>query len=283
MLSLNLKRPKICNSTYSPPPLGARFPFKDVGRGSDNVVNVARLKQICSSPSHGDELANASMNLTPSGRDDMDKEKENEGTNDIVKDTVICGTLSEHTEHFHHNWVRPPVEKEFSYPSDEEILPNPKASFSKNVLHLDKVRQWFKSSGRDKSDKDAPSSSAAPCLPISDAPSPSEDSQYSRPYVKLGSRLPQDPILLQQYQERQGMATRLRSIASQRVGNNSTHTKVHESDDSDRDSSSSLERLSESPRYSEFARSMVADEECELEDENIILAHVCNIPNFSKI
>jgi hypothetical protein len=194
-----------------------------------------------------------------------------------AKDTVMCGTLTTHTEHTHHeNWVPPPVEQEFSYPSDEEIMPNPKASFSKDFLKLGKVRGWFK--GSEKGDGEKPSSSAAPCLPITDGRlSPSKDPQYSRPYVLLSSRLPQDPVLLQQYLERQGMATRLRSIASERAENGSTHSQEgHESDDSDRDSSSSLQRLSDSPRYSDLAHSMMSEEECELEDENIYCTSSCD-------
>ena len=85
------------------------------------------------------------MNLAPQGGDAVVKENINSGVKEVknnnAKDTVICGTLSERDEHIHQeNWVPPPVEKEFSYPSDEEIVPNPKASFSKDFLHLGKVR-----------------------------------------------------------------------------------------------------------------------------------------------
>jgi hypothetical protein len=62
----------------------------------------------------------------------------------IGDDVTMCGTLSTLSEQSDGlKWVPPQVTHEFSYPSDEEIVPNPKVSFSKKGLlpDLGKVRK----------------------------------------------------------------------------------------------------------------------------------------------
>jgi hypothetical protein len=55
--------------------------------------------------------------------------------NDVGDDVAMCGTLSTLSEQSGgHKWVPPQVTHEFSYPSDEEIVLNPKVSFSKKGL-----------------------------------------------------------------------------------------------------------------------------------------------------
>jgi hypothetical protein len=93
------------------------------------------------------------------------------------------------------------VTHEFSYTSDEEIVPNPKVSFSKKGLLLDlgKVRKWFKGSNDQVCDGEAVSLTA-PCLPVtyknSTASVRPHDGLSPRPYVDLESRLPQDTTSL---------------------------------------------------------------------------------------
>jgi len=80
-------------------------------------------------------------------------------------DVAMCSALTVHSEHEENpNWVPPPITHDFSYPSDEEIVPNSKADFSKGLLpKLGRVRNWLKGS---KEYGGAPSSSMAPCLPV---------------------------------------------------------------------------------------------------------------------
>ena len=80
-------------------------------------------------------------------------------------DVAMCSALTVHSEHEENpNWVPPPITHDFSYPSDEEIVPNSKADFSKGLLpKLGKVRNWLKGS---KGHGGMPSSSTAPCLPV---------------------------------------------------------------------------------------------------------------------
>jgi hypothetical protein len=202
--------------------------------------------------------------------------KDNENT---TSDVVMCGTLTAHSEVDHdENWVPPLVIKEFSYPSDEEIVPNPKMPFPRTFLpNLGKVRGWFK--GPDgEGNGGASSSTSASCLPISSKRDELES--LSHPYVSLDSRLPEDPVLLQRYVERLGMSTRLKNIASKRL----THGSTHSDEDnesiggglSDGDSSTSLREHNGSPRYSELAPSIVSEDESELGDENIAPAHMAN-------
>jgi hypothetical protein len=161
-------------------------PSQDGGQGIHGVEIAAVPELNSASPSHGTKLVNSSTNRASKDEDDMAKEAEN----NVAKDTLMCGTMTTRTEQIHHeNWVPPPVEKEFSYPSDEEIIPNPKTSFSKDFLNTDKVRGWFKGSEKEKINVDASSSSTAPCLPITHEYSLSPESpQYSHCYVLLSFR-----------------------------------------------------------------------------------------------
>ena len=113
-------------------------PPQEIDQNKDVIAETIEPKHnSTSSPHEGD------VERSPHSMDETSKDK-NKG----AKDTVMCGTLTAHAEHdSRENWVPPPVQKDFSYPSDEEIMPNPKASFSKNFLqHLGKVRGWFKGS-----------------------------------------------------------------------------------------------------------------------------------------
>jgi hypothetical protein len=116
----------------------------------------------------------------------------------IGDDVAMCGTLSTLSEQSDGlKWVPPQVTHEFLYPSDEEIVPNPKVSFSKKGLlpDLGKVRKWFKRSNDQVCDGEA-ASSTAPCLPVtyknSTASVRPHDGLSPRSYVDLESRLPQD-------------------------------------------------------------------------------------------
>jgi hypothetical protein len=75
---------------------------------------------------------------------DVHMEDSTNDVNVVGDDVAMCGTLSTLSEQSDgHKWVPPQVTHEFSYPSDEEIVPNPKVSFSKKGLlpDLGKVRK----------------------------------------------------------------------------------------------------------------------------------------------
>jgi hypothetical protein len=79
---------------------------------------------------------------------------------------VACSRDESATE-----WVPPTVTHEFSYPSDEEIMPNPKANFKKSLLpRLGHVHSWFKGAGETQASSDASmqdqARTSAPCLPV---------------------------------------------------------------------------------------------------------------------
>jgi hypothetical protein len=123
--------------------------------------------------------------------------------NDVGDDVAMCGTLSTLSEQSGgHKWVPPQVTHEFSYPSNEEIVLNPKVSFSKKGLlpDLGKVRKWFKGSNDQAGDGET-TSLTAPCLPVTSKNSATSVKPYEglspHPYVNLESRLPQDTISLQ--------------------------------------------------------------------------------------
>jgi hypothetical protein len=91
--------------------------------------------------------------------------------------------------------VPPQVTHEFSYPSDEEIVPNPKVSFSKKGLIPDigKVHKWFKGSNDQAGDGEA-TSLVAPCLPVTSknlaASVKPHEGLSPCPYINLESCLP---------------------------------------------------------------------------------------------
>jgi hypothetical protein len=71
---------------------------------------------------------------------------EKEKTEEVQKNTVMCTNLvARSRDESGMEWVPPTVTHEFSYPSDEEIMPNPKANFKRRLLpRLGHVRSWFK-------------------------------------------------------------------------------------------------------------------------------------------
>jgi hypothetical protein len=152
---------------------------------------------------------------------DVHMEDSTHDVNDVGDDVAMCvSTLSKQSDG--HKWVPPQVTHVFSYPLDEEIVPNPKVSFSKKGLlpDLGKVRKWFKGSNDQAGDGEA-ASSIAPCLPVTSKNSATSMKPHEglspHPYINLESRLPQDTTSLQSVARRAGADTRLKSIASQKV------------------------------------------------------------------
>ena len=200
----------------------------------------------------------------------QENEQHLKGANDasgVGNDIAMCGTLSTFSEPSDGpKWAPPLVTHEFSYPSDEEITPNPKASFSKKGLlpNLGNVRKWFKWSNTQVDDGET-ASSAAPCLPVT-----------SKNYVNMESRLPQDVASLQSVAQRAGAGTRLKSIAAQKVQDASSYVDEEDSEgeESDANSSDSLEQCPNFPCYSELAHSIVSDDDSEEENINGVPAHV---------
>lgn len=93
-----------------------------------------------------------------------------ENREETQENIVMCGALVAHSEiESSAVWVPPPVTQELTYPSDEEIIPNPRVNFSKTFLpRLNQVRSWF--SSEDSRQTTIPSQeearASAPCLPI---------------------------------------------------------------------------------------------------------------------
>jgi hypothetical protein len=134
---------------------------------------------------------------------DVHMEDSTNDVNTIGDDVAMCSTLTTLSKQGDGlKWVPPQVTHEFSYLSDEEIVPNPKVSFSKTGLlpNLGKVHEWFKRSSDQVCDGEG-ASSAAPCLPITSknsAASMKPHDVFSRhPYINLESRLPHDTASLE--------------------------------------------------------------------------------------
>jgi hypothetical protein len=186
-----------------------------------------------------------------------------------------CGTTSTHAEHEDDLiWVPPQVTHDFSYPSDEEIVPNPKATFSNGSLP--KLRRRSKGPGNQEQE----GVSSAPCCPITSGGSKSEGGLSPRAYNDLQSQLPQNPASLERIARRPGASTRLKGIAMQEIeGTMSPVDGAFKDGELDDDSSISLEQHTNSPRYSELAHSVVSDEESENEGQNTVPVHMVSDEN----
>jgi hypothetical protein len=208
--------------------------------------------------------------------------------NDVGDDVAMCGTVSTLSEQSDgHKWVPPQVTHEFSLPSNEEIVPNPKVSFSKKGLlpDLGKVYMWFKGSNDQAGDGEA-ASSTTPCLPVTSKNSVTSVKPHEglspHTYINLESRLPQNTTSLQSVARRAGADTRLKSIASQKVTNipsGSNAKNSSEGEESDENSSVSLEEHPGSPHYSDLVHFIVLDDDSEEENLNGAPAHVVNEGN----
>jgi hypothetical protein len=217
---------------------------KEEGSQEDIIIPPSEHKIDC--PSHN-------------GKDDAEAQR----------DVVMCTMSATHSApESEAKWVPPPVTQEFGYPSDEEIVPNPKANFTRAILpHLGQVRSWFKSSESGSSKTREGASANAPCLPITTGKASPPGGISPRPYTDMASRLPKDPIDLQHIADRAGVGTRLKSIASQRakgiaVGVEGEHGDPRDGETaSDSESSSSLEIHPDSPRYRDLAPSLLSDGE----------------------
>ncbi|KAM0882333.1 hypothetical protein ACQ4PT_032372 [Festuca glaucescens] len=211
------------------------------------------------------------------------------------KNLALCGTVAMHPRiESSDGWQPPQVTHEFGYPSNEEIMPNPKADFKKGFLpRLGHVRSWFKGATEAES-KESPSTSqdgarsAAPCLPIMAGKSSLSDGDCGyhpdislRRYTDITSRLPQDHDELLQVASRPGANTRLRSIALQSVTDGSAEEEGLDDNANDEESfsdssssSSSLVKLLGSPPYHELAPSVLSYCEDGLEDLHTAPAHM---------
>jgi len=216
--------------------------------------------------------------------------KEKEATK---KNLALCGTVAVRPRlEPNDGWQPPQVTHEFGYPSDEEIVPNPKADFKKAFLpRLGHVRSWFKGTDTEAkanaSTREEGARSTAPCLPImagkgslSDGDSGYHPNISPRLYTDITSRLPRDPDELLQVASRPGAKTRLRSVALRSVTDRSTKEEGIDNyaDDeesfSDSSSTSSLEKLTNSPPYHELAPSVLSECEDGLEDLHTAPAHM---------
>jgi hypothetical protein len=190
-----------------------------------------------------------------------------------------CGTMTAQSEHEDDpTWVPTQVTHDFSYPSDEEIVPNPKTAFFNGLLP--KVRRGFKrSDNREREDM-----SSAPCFPITSGSSKSEGELSPRAYNDLRSQLPQNPASLERVARRPGALTRLKGIATQKIEGTMTPVDRDFKDgESDGESSVSLEQHTSSPRYSELAHSIASDEESEDEVQNTVRRTWSRIKLKSKV
>jgi hypothetical protein len=122
------------------------------------------------------------------------------------KNLALCGTMAVHPRLKQDDgWKPPQVTHEFGYPSDEEIVPNPKANFKKAFLpRLGPVRSWFKGAEVEPNPRASTlqegARSSAPCLPIMAGKSSLSDGDLGyhedispRRYIDITARLPRDP------------------------------------------------------------------------------------------
>jgi hypothetical protein len=131
---------------------------------------------------------------------------EKEKMEEVQKNTVMCTNLvARSRDESEMEWVPPTVTHEFSYPSDEEIMPNPKANFKRSLLpRLGHVRSWFKGTGETQASGDASmqvqARTSAPCLPITagigslfDGDRALASDTSPRCYVSIETRIAQHP------------------------------------------------------------------------------------------
>src|SRR5579859_3929466 len=173
------------------------------------------------------------------------------------EDIAMCSALTARSKGKSKvTWVSPPVTHDFTYPSDEEIQVNPRASFT-----------------------------SAPCLPVTErrnALSEGDQAMTSdispRRYDDIASRLPRDSEEMQHLADRAGASTRLKSIAEQKLKQSTTNEEKEFSgpytDDSDSDSSASLEVHSAVPLFGDLAHSIPSDGECPISNLNTVPARV---------
>ena len=198
------------------------------------------------------------------------------------KNMASCGTLGVRTRNDEDDgWQPPNVTHDFTYPSDEEIVPNPKANFRTTLLpRLDHVRSWFK--GAEAATKSNASTSQegarsnAPCLPVTTGNNtkPVRGRKYDWDispvryrYTDMASRLPRDQADIKQVAGRPGIGTRLKHMALQGVEKTTARAEepleAHsdEEEASDAASSSSLEKLPTSPPYNDLDGSIPSEDD----------------------
>lgn len=199
------------------------------------------------------------------------KEEEMKDIDQRKNSAALCGTVTAH-DGGTSNWAPPRITQELSYPSDQEIAPNPKADFRKTIIpSFGLVRSLFKSN--DEATKEAAATtseevrSKARCLPITSRKgSRSDDDIYARSCRDLASHLPRDPRQVQRVASRPGSNTRLKSIALEGMKENLPKPVTEQEDPSgegdvyDYSSSSSLENHESSPRYHDLNPSLPSDE-----------------------
>lgn len=142
----------------------------------------------------------------------------------------MCTTLAAHSgDDSKMEWVPPNVTHDFTYPSDEEIAPNLKASFKGAFLpRLGHVCLWFK--GADEMAGSSTSTTLdgartlTPCLPITAGKGSLSDRKKAlasdtspRRYIDIASRLPRNLEDLQHMARRAGARTQLKYIAAQKM------------------------------------------------------------------
>jgi hypothetical protein len=166
------------------------------------------------------------------------------------------------------DWEPPVITQELTYPSDDEIVPNPQIILG--------ARSQVGTS-------QAPDSSTAQCLPVSGRRRLAKNraSPYDRPgqFRNIASRLPIDQYQLEQVAGRSGPDTRLKIEARRHVAgsfNGSDYDGQMASDDSDSDLSSSLEARSHSPHYSTLSPSLLSGDEGELVGINVASVNMTN-------
>jgi hypothetical protein len=126
----------------------------------------------------------------------------------------------------------------------------------------------------------------APCLPITSKNSTTSvkpnDGLSPHPYINLGSRLPQDTTSLESVVQHAGADTRLKSIASQKVMKILPCSSVKysgEGEESNENSSVSLEERPGSPHYLDLTHSIVSNDDSKEENLNGSPGHVVNEGN----
>ena len=180
--------------------------------------------------------------------------------------TVSCGMTSVRAlQNSDTEWEPPVVLHEYSYSSDEEILPNPTPLFMRNSRHLN---EHPKRHALENERKEAIVS--ASCLPLTSRGDQTpvdkillRTSDYSRPYASISSRLPTDEHEVKQIAQRTGAVTRLRRVAQgTTIFSESSSSDEHTGNElSDEESSASSQKVVGSPNYGGLVTPQSFDDE----------------------
>jgi hypothetical protein len=185
-------------------------------------------------------------------------------------DVATCSALTVHSEHEENpNCVPPPITHDFSYPSDEEIVPNPKVDFSKGLfLKLEK----YTIGSRGPEIKDMGLCHHRRRLFVFQLLLRLQKGKYHPMCMPTWSL---NSCKTQPSTQRPSASTHLKKIASKKMEGTSAHVGGEPEDvETDGESSSSLLEHTSSHCYSDLALSLASEDESEDYSINIAPTNV---------